>query len=105
VMSSASSVVTYTFVYIDSEPGRPVAPPSPDYIPSLKEPQTPPVPQDEDEHESMFIQPHDPDYVPEHMYPEYIPLEDKHVFPAGSSHYLLLIHQAMLLSRRSEGGY
>ncbi|GJT05524.1 hypothetical protein Tco_0839986 [Tanacetum coccineum] len=81
-MSSASSVVTYTFVYIDSEPGRPVAPPSPDYIPGLEEPQTPPVPQDEDEREPMFIQPHDPDYVPEHMYPEYIPLEDKHVFPA-----------------------
>ncbi|GKF95027.1 hypothetical protein Tco_0284727, partial [Tanacetum coccineum] len=25
--------------------------------------------------------PHDPDYVPEPMYPEYIPLEDEHVFP------------------------
>ncbi|GKG12245.1 hypothetical protein Tco_0346482, partial [Tanacetum coccineum] len=25
--------------------------------------------------------PHDPDYVPEPIYPEYIPLEDKHVFP------------------------
>ncbi|GKB42384.1 hypothetical protein Tco_0887326 [Tanacetum coccineum] len=24
--------------------------------------------------------PHDPDYVPEPMYPEYIPLEDEHVF-------------------------
>nr|GEY90575.1 retrotransposable element Tf2 [Tanacetum cinerariifolium] len=41
--------------------------------------QTPPVPQDEDEREPMFIQPHDPDYVPEPMYPEYIPLEDEHV--------------------------
>ncbi|GKC99659.1 hypothetical protein Tco_1169934, partial [Tanacetum coccineum] len=29
-----------------------------------------------------FIQPHDPDYVPEPIYPEYIPLEDDHVFPA-----------------------
>ncbi|GKB41799.1 putative reverse transcriptase domain-containing protein [Tanacetum coccineum] len=29
----------------------------------------------------MFIQPHDPDYVPDPMYPEYIPLEDEHVFP------------------------
>ncbi|GJU50391.1 hypothetical protein Tco_1219946 [Tanacetum coccineum] len=38
------------------------------------------VPQDEDEHEPMFIQPHDPDYVPKPMYPEYIPLEDEHVF-------------------------
>nr|GEU66958.1 transposase, MuDR, MULE transposase domain protein [Tanacetum cinerariifolium] len=42
--------------------------------------QTPPAPQDEDEHEPMFIQPHDPDYVPEPMYPEYILLEDEHVF-------------------------
>ncbi|GJY30707.1 putative ribonuclease H-like domain-containing protein [Tanacetum coccineum] len=48
VMSSASSAVTYTSVYTDSEPGRP----------------------------------HDPDYVPEPMYPEYIQLEDEHVFPA-----------------------
>nr|GFA12161.1 hypothetical protein [Tanacetum cinerariifolium] len=84
-MSSASSAVTYTSVYTDSKPGRvfwgadeelsdggslrvivygydglpmlPVAPPSPDYIPGLKEPQTRPAPQDEDEHEPMFIQP------------------------------------------------
>ncbi|GKF58388.1 hypothetical protein Tco_0171925, partial [Tanacetum coccineum] len=108
-MSSASSAVTYTFVYTDSEPGRVfwgadeeisdggsprvivlgydglpmqlVAPPSPDYIPGLEEPHTPPVPQDEDEREPMFIQPHDPDYVPEPIYPEYIPLEDEHLFP------------------------
>ncbi|GJW84453.1 hypothetical protein Tco_0157598 [Tanacetum coccineum] len=67
-MSSASSVVTYTSIYTDSEPGRvfwgaaeklsdggsprviiygydglpmqPVAPPSPDYIPGPEEPQT-----------------------------------------------------------------
>ncbi|GJT19929.1 hypothetical protein Tco_0878635 [Tanacetum coccineum] len=78
-MYSASSAVTYTSVYTDSEPGRvfwgadeelsdggsprviiygydglpmqPVAPPSPDYIPGPEEPQTPPVPQDEDERE------------------------------------------------------
>ncbi|GJS68401.1 hypothetical protein Tco_0682966 [Tanacetum coccineum] len=109
VMSSASSAVTYTSVYTDSEPGRvfwgadeeisdggsprvivygydglpmqPVAPPSPDYIPGPEDPQTPPVPQDEDEREPMFIQPQDPDYVPEPIYPEYIPLEDEHVFP------------------------
>ncbi|GKE96343.1 hypothetical protein Tco_1581198, partial [Tanacetum coccineum] len=109
-MSSASSAVTYTSVYTDSEPGRvfwgadkelsdggsprvivygynglpmqPVAPPSPDYIPGPEEPQTPLIPQDEDEREPMFIQPHDPDYVPEPMYPEYIPLEDEHVFSA-----------------------
>ncbi|GKA14105.1 hypothetical protein Tco_0693751 [Tanacetum coccineum] len=108
-MSSASSAVTYTSVYTDSEPNRvfwgadeevsdggsprvivlgydgipmqPVAPPSPDYIPGLEDPHTPPVPQDEDEREPMFIQPHDPDYVPEPIYTEYIPLEDEHVFP------------------------
>ncbi|GJR02416.1 hypothetical protein Tco_0525400 [Tanacetum coccineum] len=111
VMSSASSAVTYTSVYTDSEPGRafwgaddeeisdggiprvivygydelpmqPVAPPSLDYIPGPEDPQTPPVPQDEDEREPMLIQAHDPDYVPEPMYPEYIPMEDEHVFPA-----------------------
>nr|GEX21631.1 hypothetical protein [Tanacetum cinerariifolium] len=108
-MSSASSAVTYTSVYTDSEPGRvfwgadeeisdggspraivygydglpmlPVAPPSPDYIPGPEEPQIPPTPQDEDEHEPMFIQLHDPDFVPEHIYPEYIPLEDEHILP------------------------
>ncbi|GJX35817.1 hypothetical protein Tco_0247374 [Tanacetum coccineum] len=90
-MSSATSVVTYTFVYTDSKSGRafweaddeeiseggiprvivlgydglpiqPVAPPSPDYVPGPEDPQTPPVPQDEDEREPMFIQAHDPDY-------------------------------------------
>nr|GEV29388.1 hypothetical protein [Tanacetum cinerariifolium] len=102
-MSSASSAVTYTSVYTDSEPGRelsdggssrvivygydglpmlPVAPPSPDYVPGPEEPQTPPASQDEDEHEPMFIQPHDHDFVPEPIYPEYIPLEDEHVIPA-----------------------
>ncbi|GJV37410.1 putative reverse transcriptase domain-containing protein [Tanacetum coccineum] len=109
VMSSASYAVTYTSVYTDSEPGRvfwgadeeisdggiprvivlgydglpmqPVAPPSPDYIPGLEDPQTPPVPQDEDEREPMFMQAHDPDYVPELIYPEYIPLEDEHELP------------------------
>ncbi|GKC30506.1 hypothetical protein Tco_1037800, partial [Tanacetum coccineum] len=59
-----------------------VAPPSPDYIPGPEDPQTPPVPQDEDEREPMFIQLPDPDYVPEPMYPEYIPLKDEHMFPA-----------------------
>nr|GEX12754.1 hypothetical protein [Tanacetum cinerariifolium] len=109
-MSSASSAVTYTSVYTDSKSGRvfwgadeelsdrgsprvivygydglpmlPVAPPSPDYVPGLEEPQTPPAPQDEDEHEPMFIQPHDPDFVPETIYPEYIPLEDEHILSA-----------------------
>ncbi|GJZ00852.1 hypothetical protein Tco_0518281 [Tanacetum coccineum] len=110
-MSSATSDVTYTSVYTDSEPGRvfwgaddeevtrehttvpivlgydglplqPVAPPSPDFILGPENPQTPPVPQDEDEREPMFIQAHDPNYVPEPIYPEYIPLEDDHEFPA-----------------------
>nr|GEU51913.1 hypothetical protein [Tanacetum cinerariifolium] len=109
-MSSASSAVTYTSVYIDSKPGRvfwgadeelsdggsprvivygydglpmlPVAPPSPDYITGLEKPQTPPAPQDEDKHKLMFIQPHDPDFVPEPIYPEYIPLEDAHILLA-----------------------
>nr|GFA30388.1 hypothetical protein [Tanacetum cinerariifolium] len=109
-MLEASSVVTYTSVYTDSKPKRlfwgadeelsdggssrvivyrydgllmmPVASPSPDYIPGHEEPQTPPTPQDEDEHELMFIQPHDPDFVPEPIYPEYILLEDEHILPA-----------------------
>ncbi|GJT82984.1 hypothetical protein Tco_1057326 [Tanacetum coccineum] len=63
----------------DGLPLQPVAPPSPDYILG---PQILPVPQDEDEREPMFIQAHDPDYVPEPIYPEYIPLEDDHEFPA-----------------------
>ncbi|GKF19786.1 hypothetical protein Tco_0068424, partial [Tanacetum coccineum] len=107
-MSSASSAVTYTFVYTDSEPGRVfwgadedisdrgsprvivlgydglpmqlVAPLSPNYILGSEDPQTPPVPQDEDEREPMFIQPHDPDYVPKPIYLEYIPLEDEPEF-------------------------
>nr|GEY37111.1 hypothetical protein [Tanacetum cinerariifolium] len=110
VMSSASSAVSYTFVYTDYEPGRvfweadeelsdegsarvivygydglpmqPVAPPSPYYITGPEELQTPPVSQNEDEREPIFIQPHDHDYVLEPMYPEYIPLEDEHVLLA-----------------------
>ncbi|GKG11025.1 hypothetical protein Tco_0342425, partial [Tanacetum coccineum] len=61
---------------------QPVAPPSSDYIRGPKDPHTPPVLQDEDEHEPMFIQAHDPDYVQEPIYPKYIPLEDEHEFPA-----------------------
>nr|GEW19195.1 hypothetical protein [Tanacetum cinerariifolium] len=93
VTSSASSAVTYTSVYTDSEPGRVfwgadeelsnggslrVIVYGYDGLPMQP---TPPAPQDEDEHKLMFIQPHDPDYVPEPMYPEYIPLEDEHVLP------------------------
>ncbi|GJW04988.1 hypothetical protein Tco_1563844, partial [Tanacetum coccineum] len=52
-----------------------VAPPSPDYIPSPEDPQTP------DPIYPEYVQAHDPDYVPEPIYPEYIPLEDEHEFP------------------------
>ncbi|GJV28739.1 hypothetical protein Tco_1385187 [Tanacetum coccineum] len=111
VMSSVTSAVTYTSVYTDSEPDRafwgaddeeiseggiprvivlgynglpmqPVALPSPDYISGPEDPQTPPVPQDEDEREPMFVHAHDLDFVPEPIYPEYIPLEDEHEFLA-----------------------
>ncbi|GJR01428.1 putative reverse transcriptase domain-containing protein [Tanacetum coccineum] len=75
-MSSASSAVTYTSVYTDSEPGR-VFWGADEEISDGDTTST----QDEDEREPMFIQPHDPDYVPEPIYPEYIPLEDEHVFP------------------------
>ncbi|GJX78826.1 hypothetical protein Tco_0326975 [Tanacetum coccineum] len=37
----------------DGLPIQPVAPPSPDYIPGPEDPQTPPVPQDEDEREPI----------------------------------------------------
>ncbi|GKA30125.1 hypothetical protein Tco_0716370 [Tanacetum coccineum] len=73
-MSSATSAVTYTSVYTDSEPGRAFW--------GADDEETPPVPQDEDEREPMFIQVQDPDYVPEPIYPEYIPLEDEHEFSA-----------------------
>ncbi|GKE16953.1 hypothetical protein Tco_1424530 [Tanacetum coccineum] len=102
-MSSASSAVTYTSVYTDSEPGRvfcgadeelsdkgspwvivygydelpmqPVAPPSPDYVPGPKHPPSPvEVP-----------------YIPEPEYPEYLvpsddeaPMEDQPL-PADAS--------------------
>ncbi|GKB87157.1 hypothetical protein Tco_0959429, partial [Tanacetum coccineum] len=56
---------------------------SPDFYQDPEDPQTPPpVPQDEDEGEPMFVHAHDLDYVPEPIYPEYIPLEDEHEFPA-----------------------
>ncbi|GJR94666.1 hypothetical protein Tco_0266840, partial [Tanacetum coccineum] len=81
VMSSTSSVVTYTSVYTDSEPDRvfwgadeEISDEGPE------EPQTPLVPQDEDERDPMFIQPHDHDYVPEPIYLKYIQLEDEHEF-------------------------
>nr|GFC68350.1 hypothetical protein [Tanacetum cinerariifolium] len=82
-MSSASSAVTDTFVYTNSEPGRVFWGANGELSDEgLREPQTPPTLQDEDEHEPIFIQPHDPDFVAEPIYPEYIPLEDEHILPA-----------------------
>ncbi|GJS75430.1 hypothetical protein Tco_0725311, partial [Tanacetum coccineum] len=86
VMSSASSgaddeevseggiprVIVYGY---DGLPMQPVAPPSLDYIPGPEDPQTPPIPQDEDEREPMFAHAHDPDYVLEPL-PGYITESD-----------------------------
>nr|GEW42021.1 hypothetical protein [Tanacetum cinerariifolium] len=47
-LSDRGSLRVIVYGY-DRIPTRPVAPPSPYYIPGLEEPQTPPVPQDEDE--------------------------------------------------------
>ncbi|GJX23091.1 hypothetical protein Tco_0227536 [Tanacetum coccineum] len=60
VMSSATSAVTYTSVYTDSEPDRAFWGADDEEIPEGA---------------------HDPDYVPEPIYHEYIPLEDEHEFP------------------------
>ncbi|GJU39764.1 hypothetical protein Tco_1192721 [Tanacetum coccineum] len=89
VMSYAPSAVTYTSVYTDFEPDRIRWTPDAAGSPTItglhtrpRESTAPPVPQDEDECEPMFIQAHDPDYVPEPIYPEYISLEDEHELPA-----------------------
>ncbi|GKE77576.1 hypothetical protein Tco_1543696, partial [Tanacetum coccineum] len=82
VMSSSSSAVTYTSVYTYSEPSKSFWRADNEEISEGGIPRTPPVPQDEDEREPMFIQAHDPDYVSEPIYPEYILLEDDHEFPA-----------------------
>nr|GEY18369.1 hypothetical protein [Tanacetum cinerariifolium] len=75
-MSSASSAVTYTSVYTDSEPRRVfwganeelsdggslrVIVYGYDGLPMMP--------------------PHDPNFVPDPIYPEYIPLEDEHILP------------------------
>ncbi|GJV53737.1 hypothetical protein Tco_1449478 [Tanacetum coccineum] len=65
-MSFASSAVTYTSVYTDSEPGRV-------FWGADEEISDGGIPR---------VIAHDPDYVPEPIYPEYIPLEDEHEFPA-----------------------
>ncbi|GJX70031.1 hypothetical protein Tco_0307202 [Tanacetum coccineum] len=88
---SEGSAVTYTSVYTDSEPGR-VFWGTDEEVSEGGVPRVivygydgfpiQPVPQDEDEREPRFIEVHDTDFVPEPIYPEYIPLEDEHVFPA-----------------------
>nr|GEU65006.1 reverse transcriptase domain-containing protein [Tanacetum cinerariifolium] len=74
-MSSSDSTVTYTSVSSVDVPFWGIRffgieqPDSPEA--ALQSPiQTPPVPQDEDKCEPMFIQPHDPDYVPGPMCPK-----------------------------------
>ncbi|GJZ15020.1 hypothetical protein Tco_0550697 [Tanacetum coccineum] len=77
VMSSASSAVTYISVYTDSEPDR-VFWGADEEISDGGIPRVIVY-----KYDGLPMQPaHDPNYVPEPMYPEYIPLEDEHVFPA-----------------------
>ncbi|GJU90867.1 hypothetical protein Tco_1303290 [Tanacetum coccineum] len=75
VMSSASSVVTYTSVYTDFEPGRQVALPSLDYMPG---PEHPPSPV-----EVLYIP--EPEYL-EYLVPsdDEAPIED-HPLPTDAS--------------------
>ncbi|GJT62646.1 hypothetical protein Tco_1006179 [Tanacetum coccineum] len=76
LMSSASSAVTYTSVYTDSEPGR-VFWGADEELSDGGSPRVIVYGYD-----GLLMQPpHDPDYMPEPIYPEYIPLEDEHVFP------------------------
>ncbi|GJV83533.1 hypothetical protein Tco_1523431 [Tanacetum coccineum] len=77
VMSSTSSAVTYTSVYTDSEPGRVFWGADKE----LSDGGSPRV--IIYGYDGLPMQmPHDLDYVPEPMYPEYIPLQDEHVFLA-----------------------
>ncbi|GJT62251.1 reverse transcriptase domain-containing protein [Tanacetum coccineum] len=77
VTSSASSAVTYTFVYTDFEPRRIFWGADKE----LSDDGSPRV--IVYGYDGLPIQPpHDPDYVPEPMYPKYIPLEDELVFLA-----------------------
>ncbi|GKA30031.1 hypothetical protein Tco_0716276 [Tanacetum coccineum] len=80
VMYYASSVVTYTFVYTDSEPER-VFWGADEELPPRAIKQTGPVTTGRGcSREPISYKPHDPDYVPEPINPEYIPLEDEHEF-------------------------
>ncbi|GJY27573.1 hypothetical protein Tco_0403340, partial [Tanacetum coccineum] len=91
-MSFASSAVTYTSVYTNSEPGRvfwgaddeEVSEGGISWVIVYGYDGLPiqPVPQDEDKREPRFIQAPDPDFVPEPVYPEYLPLGDEHVLLA-----------------------
>ncbi|GJV18237.1 putative reverse transcriptase domain-containing protein [Tanacetum coccineum] len=77
-MSSASSAVTYTSVYTDSEPGRPVAPPSPDYVSGPEHPPSPdyvPGP----EHPRSPIEPLPIDASPTALSPGYVADSDSEV--------------------------
>nr|GEU36736.1 putative reverse transcriptase domain-containing protein [Tanacetum cinerariifolium] len=53
-LSDGGSLRVIVYGY-DGLPMQPVAPPSPDYIPGLEEPQTPPVSQDEDEQDEHVL--------------------------------------------------
>ncbi|GKC32317.1 hypothetical protein Tco_1039611 [Tanacetum coccineum] len=86
-MSSATYAVTYTSVYTDSEPGRAFWEPDDEEISEggLVDPQTPPVPQDEDEREP----------IQEFQFEE-------QTFPPNDSP--TASHPDMLLESRSRGG-
>ncbi|GKA54556.1 hypothetical protein Tco_0753505, partial [Tanacetum coccineum] len=81
-MSSAMSDVTYTSVYTDSEPGRAFWGADDEEISEGDIPRVIVLGYDGLPLQPVFIQAHDPDYVLEPIYPEYIPLEDDHEFPA-----------------------
>ncbi|GKB60819.1 hypothetical protein Tco_0917005 [Tanacetum coccineum] len=68
VISSASSEVTYTSIYTDSEPGRAFWGADNEEAQRIHK-------------HRQFLQARDPEYVPEPIYHEYIPLEDEHKFP------------------------
>ncbi|GKA84555.1 hypothetical protein Tco_0806150 [Tanacetum coccineum] len=82
-MSSATSDVTYTSVYTDSEPGRAFWGADDEEVSEGGIPRVIVLGYDGLPllHRRSDLA-HDPDYVPEPIYPEYIPLEDEHEFPA-----------------------
>ncbi|GKF66023.1 hypothetical protein Tco_0192540 [Tanacetum coccineum] len=79
-MSSATSNVTYTSVYSDSEPGRALWGTDYEEVSEGGIPRVIVLGYD-----GLLLQPvapPSPDYIPEPIYPEYMPLEDDHEFPA-----------------------